>query len=70
MHYNQRQIEELYRSFKDDNSSFRIVKMKAKCDPSKITDHFKQHFNPNRADELPIELHEAPMFFKISRKSI
>ena len=68
MHYNQRKIEELYRSFKDDNSSFRNVKMKAKCDPAKITDHFKQHFNPNRADEPPIELHEAPMFLENLKK--
>ena len=68
MHYNQRQIEELYRSFKDDNSSFRNVKMKAKCDPVKITDHFKQHFNPNRTDEPPIELHEAPMFLENLKK--
>ena len=55
-------IEELCRSFKDDNSSFQNVKTNAKCDPAKITEHFPKHFSPLRTDEPPLELQQAPRF--------
>ena len=59
LHNNERQIEELYRSFKDDNSSFQNVKTNTKCDPAKITEHFQKHFKPLRTDEPALELQQA-----------
>ena len=52
----------MYRSFKDDNSSFKNVKTNAKCDPAKITENFQKHFNLLHTDEPPLELQQAPRF--------
>ena len=61
---NRRKVEELYRSFKSDNSSFKYVKSSKRCDPHKLKEFFKQHFTAKMIEEDPIELEEVPEFIK------
>ena len=51
-----REVEELYRAFKSDNSSFKDAKPSKKCDPSELRDFFKGHFTSKIVNENPIEL--------------
>ena len=61
-----RKVQELYRSFKSDNSSFSDAKPRKKCDLNKLKDYFKQHFTSDPINEHPIELEEIPDFiFKL-----
>ena len=57
-----RKVQELYRSFKSDNSSFSDAKPRKKCDLNKLKDYFKQHFTSDPINEHPIELEEIPDF--------
>ena len=57
-----RKVEELYRSFKSDNSSFSDAKTKKKCDLNKLKDYFKHHFTSEPINHDPIELEEVPEF--------
>ena len=59
---NRRNIEELYRSFKSDNSSFKKQTSRNKCDPKKLKEFFKKHFTSNTIDEDPIEICQAPQY--------
>ena len=60
---NKKQIEDLYRSFKSDNSSFTKYKPKSGgCDQSVMKAYFKKHFTAETVDEVPIELIDAPAF--------
>ena len=61
---NRRKVEELYRSFKSDNSSFNDAKPSKKCDPLKLTEFFKKHFTGGAIYEDPIELEETPDFIR------
>ena len=51
-----RKVEELYRSFKSDNSSFTETKAKKRCDLMKLREHFKKHFTSTAIEEDPVEL--------------
>ncbi|MEO2222612.1 MAG: reverse transcriptase family protein, partial [Candidatus Poseidoniia archaeon] len=59
-----REIEELYRSFKNDNSAFQNVKTEVKCDPVKLKEYFVNHFNTVDLADTPVELENAPEFVK------
>ena len=59
-----RQIEALYRSFKDEGSSFKDVKQNDKCDPQKLKEFFSAHFSPRNLETDPIELIDAPEFIR------
>ena len=57
-----REVEQLYSSFKSDNSSFKEHRSSKKCDPIKLRDYFQKHFTADAIDEDPIELEYAPEF--------
>ena len=61
-HANRRRTEQLYRSMKSDNSSFRNINKGKQCDPCKIKEFFSKHFNQTAIKDIPIELTEAPVF--------
>ena len=57
-----RQVEELYRTIKADSSTFKNTRQKRGCDPTKLKEYFKHHFNRITDKEDPIELTDAPAF--------
>ena len=57
-----REIESLYKSFKDDGSTFKQIRNKDGCDPQKLKQYFEKHFQKPKAQEDPIELTNAPEF--------
>ena len=57
-----RQVEELYRTIKADGSTFKNTRQKIECDPTKLKEYFKQHFNRTIDKDDPIELPDAPAF--------
>ena len=59
-----RAIEALYKSFKDDGSTFKQIRTKDVCDPQKLRDYFENHFQKREFQEAPIELIEAPEFIR------
>ena len=59
-----RELEELYRCFKNDNSTFREAKTDVTCDPAKLKEHFVKHFNAEEEGTCPIELQDAPIFVR------
>ena len=59
-----RQIDELFRKFKSDNSTFTKPKNTTKCDPILLKDYFKNHFTKTEITEDPIELVQLPDFLK------
>ena len=66
-----RQVEELYRTIKADGSTFKCIRREEGCDPVKLKEHFKQHFNHTINIDDPIELTDAPAFIaKLQEVSI
>jgi predicted RND superfamily exporter protein len=61
-HANRRRTEQLYRSMKSDNTSFRNINRGKQCDPCKMKEYFSKHFNQTNIKDTPIELTEAPVF--------
>ena len=61
---NRREIEELYRRMKSQDSAFKNLKQGSQCDPSKLKEYFIQHFNRTSTFEDPIEIVKAPDFIK------
>ena len=61
---NRRQVEELYRNMKNVNTTFKNLREKQQCDPSKLKEYFKTHFNTCSVTADPIELTDAPDFIK------
>ena len=59
------QVEDLYRTFKSENSSFKEYKANKKCDPAKLKDFFHKHFSATATENDPIELENAPAFMEI-----
>ena len=57
-----RKIEEMYRTFKNDSSSFKNGNIGQKCDPQKLTKFFADHFSPKKVLPTPKELTVAPVF--------
>ena len=61
---NKKQVENLFRSFKSDNSSFKSSKPKRGCEPAAMKAYFQQHFTSDSIDKIPIELVDAPEFLQ------
>ena len=60
-HATRRETEELFRTMKSDNSSFKIIKRKNNCESEKLKTHFSQHFNPTFTSSTePEELKNLP----------
>lgn len=61
-----REIETLYKAFKDDGSTFKQLPSKKGCDPAKLKEYFENHFQTktNSEETDPFELTEAPDFIK------
>ena len=59
---NKRQLDSLFKAFKDDNSAFKKCPSTRKCDPSKLTKHFRDHFKSILNQPSPKELETAPTF--------
>ena len=63
---NKKQIEDLYRNFKSDNSFFNRYKPKSgRCDPALMKAYFKKHFTAETIVNEPIELLDAPTFLQL-----
>ena len=60
-----RQIDELFRSFKSDNSPFKKAKSTNKCDPVILKKYFETHFTKPLNENNPIEIDETPQFLQI-----
>ena len=63
-----RQIAELYRSFKNDNSTFKEIKTSKRCNPIKLKEYFKKHFEAQKTDKDPVELVNAPSYIQALQK--
>ena len=61
---NERNVQELFRSFKSDNSAFKTVKSRKGCDSEKLKQFFKKHFTSDPITDDPIELSEIPEYLK------
>ena len=59
-----REVEELYRRMKSDSSTFKSARSSNKCHPSRLKEHFTQHFDRDIEKEVPRELLLAPEFIK------
>lgn len=59
-----RQIENLFRTFKDDNHAFKTPFKQLRCDPGKLKDYFYNHFKKKEDVPDPKELQETPTFVK------
>ena len=46
-----REIETLYKAFKDDGSTFKQLPSKKGCDPAKLKEYFENHFQTNANSE-------------------
>ena len=61
-HANRKEVEQLFRKFKSDNSSFKNERPISKCEPSKLKAYFHKHFTSPQIEEEPIELEDVPEF--------
>ena len=61
---NKRQIENLFRAFKDDNHAFKPSSNSSKCDPSKLREYFYEHFKSKSFVPDPDELVNIPRFIR------
>ena len=59
---NKRQIENLFRAFKDDNHAFKTPFKSTKCDPTKLKDYFYNHFLDKTNSIEPSELINVPAY--------
>ena len=64
MRAQKREIEALFRSFKNDKSSFKAVREKTQCDTGKLKTYFMKHFSSTNSRPTPIELINAPDFVR------
>ena len=48
-----RQVEDLYRSFKSENSTFKDSRLTKRCDPTKMKNFFEAHFTGQPVEEDP-----------------
>ena len=56
---NKRKIEELFKKVKMDNSAFKNLHNDKRCDPGKLKEFFREHFNKNLDFEIPMEVENA-----------
>ena len=59
-----REVEQLYKNMKSNHTAFKDVQKTNQCDPAKLKEHFKKHFNITTTQEPPIELQDAPPFIE------
>ena len=52
---------------KSDSSTFKSARSSNKCHPSRLKEHFTQHFDRDLEKEVPRELLLAPEFIKTLR---
>ena len=65
-----RDIEQMYKSFKDDGSTFKRIRCKDGCDPQVLKKYFENHFKKPEHQDDPLELTNAPDFIaKLKRMS-
>ena len=65
-----RDIEQMYKSFKDDGSTFKQVRCKDGCDSQVMKKYFENHFKKPEDQNDPLELTNAPNFIaKLKRMS-
>ena len=62
-----KEIEQLYKKFKTDNSTFKTIKPSSKCEPSALKEHFSKHFDREVWKEPPVEFETAPDFIELLR---
>ena len=60
----QREVAELYRCVRSDNTAFKDTNKKPRCSPNVLKDYFMKHFNISPMNDEPIELINAPEFIK------
>ena len=63
-HATRRETEELFRMMKNNDSSFKSLKTRSKCEPSKLKEHFSKHSNVTPPNDIPRELIDTPQFIK------
>ena len=61
---NKRQLENIFRIFKDDYHSFKPSSNSSKCDPSKLREYFYKHFQSKSFAPDPDELVNIPRYIK------
>ena len=60
-----REVEELFRSFKSDGSTFKTTRQKNGCDQDKLKEYFEKHFAHSANDHPePDELKKIPEFIE------
>ena len=64
----QKEVEQLYKSFKDENSSFKAPSTTKRCEPHKLKEFFRKHFQSAGAGAEPIELDQLPDTIKKCRR--
>ena len=57
-----RELDSLFKEFKDDNNAFKKCPSTSKCDPSDLTKQFRDHFKISFKQPDPAELETAPNF--------
>lgn len=57
-----KQIEEMYKSFKQDTNGFKQTNSKTECSEEKLKEFFKSHFSLKNQSNTPEELLNAPKF--------
>ena len=61
---NKNNIQDLFRSFKNDSSAFKEIRSRKGCEPDKLKTFFKKHFTSDPIIDDPIELTEIPEYLK------
>ena len=59
-----KEVENLYRSFKSDNSTFGNSKRSKSCDPASLKQHFQKHFEDNGDETDPINFTALPDYIE------
>lgn len=57
-----REVEQLYKSIKNDKSAFKRTHQKIGCDISILKEHFVKHFSHDDTKEIPEELSRLPSY--------
>lgn len=63
-----KQIDQLYRTFKTDYSTFKNKTTSNRCDPLLLKQHFEKHFCNVEADYDPVDFHPVPEFINVLQK--
>jgi len=63
-----KQVENLYRSFKSDNSTFMNTKNTKQCDPASLKNYFQKHFENKGEENEPINFSALPEYIEKLQK--